>query len=106
MDLSLFLLQIVDSPRGKGVCIGGLVAQTPSILRTCVLSSGRVHTKAHAEAVDFVCDICHSIGEFGKVGPQGSIVVASIAPAVVQNNVVISRISQADLSHALCSAEQ
>ena len=57
--------------------------------------------------MNLVTDMLHAVWELGVVRLQGSVWRTTIAPAIIQNNIVIARITKTDLCHAVsCSQKE
>jgi hypothetical protein len=89
---AIIILEIINSPTSKCVCVYSLIPQTPGIASTGVLPSVRVHAKTQPKGVEIVGHSSHAAGEFGGVSNERIVVawVPPTTPAIVQNHIMIA----------------
>lgn len=51
-------------------------------------------------------DVGHSVWKLGKVGTEGAVGIPAVRPAVVQDYVVVSGVTEAEFDHAVCGAQE
>lgn len=65
-----------------------------TILSTSIHSSRGVHPKAQAHVVQLIGYMFHAVGKLGHVWLKRSICCSTGGPAIIEDNVIIPKISQ------------
>lgn len=126
--VAVVVLQVIYPPRGEALSILLLVVKRPSctyallsgwsglessredweltVSRTRHFASTRIHAEEEASIVQLIGHGSHATGEFGLVRDEVPIFAAATGPAVVEYNVLISQVLQAEIGQKLRGFEQ
>ena len=88
---------------GKGACIKELMVKAAGVIGACTGAGAGIHAEFKPFGVNIVADRFHSVGEFDLIGDYfaGLGVSLPLAPAVVDDEVIIPCLKQTFLDHCV-----